>query len=77
MQDFCATGLGGELDGVVGVLMHARDKGSRLANRTLAILSLEQVPQVTVQHWAGFVCFMASFMRPLFVVAQEVFSFHL
>ena len=75
MQDFCTTILGGELDGVAGVLMHARDKGARLANRTLAILSLEQAPQVTVQHWAGFVCFMASFRRPLFLIVQDIFSF--
>ncbi len=44
MQDFCATILGGELDGVAGTLMHARDKGSRLANRTLAILFLRKRP---------------------------------
>ncbi len=78
MQDFCATILCGELDGVAGILMHARDKGSRLASRTLAVFILEKAPQVTMQHWAGIFCFIASFRRPLFAVAQdqyEIFKF--
>ena len=75
MQSFCAGISGGELDGVVGVLMHAREKGSRMFNRTLALLSLPEVPQVSCQHWVGIFCFMAQFRRPVFSAVQDLFPF--
>ena len=75
LQSYCATILGGELDGVAGRLMHARDKSFRLSARSLALLSLPLVPQVAAQHWAGLFCFMASFRRPIFAVVQEIFPF--
>ena len=65
--------LGGELDGVRGALMHGRTKGQRFINRSLALLSLEEVPQVALQHWAGIFCFMASFRRVMFSVGQAIF----
>ncbi len=61
MQDFYATTLGGELDGVAGVIMHARDKCLRFFKRSLALLALAEVPQVSLQHWAGLFCVMSSF----------------
>ena len=75
MQSFCASILGGELDGVAGVLMHSREKGFRMFNRSLALLSLPEVPQVSCQHWAGLFCFMAQFRRPTFSAVQEIFPF--
>lgn len=65
--------LGGELDGIRGSLMHSRVKGHQLASRTLALLSLDVVPQVALQHWAGRFCFAASFLRSLFSIPQEIF----
>ena len=75
LQKFCSSVLGGELDGLRGVLMHARDKNFKFASRTLALLSLPEVPQVALQHWTGIFCFMASFRRPLFCVVQEFSPF--
>ncbi len=73
MQSCCAGILGGEFDGLLGVSMHAREKGFRMYNRTLALLSLPEVPQVSCQHWAGFFCFMAQFRRPVFSAVQDIF----
>ena len=68
-----STMLGGELDGVLGVLRHSREKGQVLALRSLALLSLRSVPQVAVQHWAGSYCFAAGFRRCLFSTVSEFF----
>ena len=70
-----ATVLGGELDGVGGRLRHSREKGVTLCKRALALLSMREVPQVAVQHWAGSFCFAAGFRRSLFSTVSEVFSF--
>jgi hypothetical protein len=75
MQSFWAGILGGEFDGALGVLRHVREKGFRMFNRTLALLSLQEVPQVSCQHWAGLFCFMAQFRRPVFAAVQEIFPF--
>ncbi len=58
MKSFCSAVRGGEFDGVEGKLMHARDKGFRFLARSLIILSLAEIPQVSAQHWCGLFCFM-------------------
>ena len=75
IKSFCSTILGGELDGIAGWLMHERGKGLKFIGRSLALLSLPKVSQAAMQHWCGLFCFMASFRRPLFSLAQEVFVF--
>ncbi len=72
-QSFLASILGGELDGVNGELRHARETGQRFMGKSLALVSLRRVPQVALQHWCGFVCFLCSFRRPLFAVVQGVY----
>ena len=74
-RQFCSTVLGGEVDGLAGVLMHERSKGHKFIAKSLCVLSLDKVNQATVQHWSGCFCFLASFRRPLFSVVQEVFTF--
>lgn len=64
--------FGGELDGVLGTLMHGRKNGKRLVNRSLGLLAMKRVPQVTPQHWAGLFCFMKSFRRPMFSIGQDM-----
>ena len=66
--------LGGELDGVGGVLRHARDQTHVLFNRSLALLSLPTVGQVAVQHWAGKCCFVAGFCRPISLQCKIYFN---
>ena len=53
--------LGGELDGITGVLLHERSKSAKLAMRTLALLSIDVVSQASVQHWAGLFLFRRRF----------------
>ncbi len=75
MQDFCGVVLGGGSDGINGWLSHARNKGTNFVMRTLTMLALPAVPQVVALRWAGMYCFLCGFRRPLFSVAQDVFSF--
>ena len=75
LQQSCSSVLGGGLDGLLGVLMHARDKNFKFSSRTLALLSLPEVPQVALQHWSGLFCFMASSRRPMFSIVHEFFPF--
>ena len=75
IEEFSAIILGGEVEGRLGWLMHARSKGFNFTCKTLALLSLPDAPQVTLQHWAGVFCFQASFRRPLFSIGHEIFSF--
>jgi hypothetical protein len=73
IASFSAGILGGEFEGVHGVMRHARDKGEMFLGKSLALLSLSDVPQVSLQHWSGLFCFMAAFRRPLFTIVQEIF----
>lgn len=43
VESYNSTLLGGEVDGVEGVLRHDRTKGHRLINKTLALLSIPEV----------------------------------
>ena len=68
--------LGGEVDGVSGVLRHSRNKSAKLACRSLALLSMDEVGQAAVQHWAGMTCFALGFQRPFFFLPAGHFPFH-
>lgn len=46
----CGVILGGELDGIRGVLRHSRGKGQRLVARSLALISQEDSSLVMLQH---------------------------
>ena len=65
--------LGGELDGVAGVLSHARDKNARFLTKSVALCSLRSWSAPVLQHWTGLFCFGAGFRRPTFSILQEVF----
>ena len=58
--------MGGELDGVTGQLRHSREKSAKLAGRSLAFVSLDEVNQAAVQHWTGLACFALGLKRPFF-----------
>ena len=75
-KSFCATILGGELDGISGCLMHDRAKGHRFICRSLAILSLPKVSQAAIQHWSGLFCFWPVFAGRCFLLCKMV-GFHL
>ena len=67
--------LGGEVDGCLGRVQHARDKGLKLMATTLVLLAKDFVTQANMQHWAGVACFAASFRRPSFSVLESIFTF--
>ena len=75
VRSFVGACLGGELDGVSGILRVSQEKSHVFASKTAAILSCKQVNQVACQHWAGVACFSAGFRRPIFSVLQEIFQF--
>ena len=67
--------LGGEIDGTLGRVQYARDKGHKLFATTLALLSESLVTQANMQHWAGIACFAAGFRRPCFSALECIFTF--
>lgn len=67
--------LGGEVDGLLGRVQHARDKGFMIMATTLTLLSKDLVTQANMQHWAGIACFAAGFRRPSFSVLESIFTF--
>lgn len=67
--------LGGEVDGILGRVQHARDKGHKLMATTFALLSESKVTQASMQHWAGVACFAAGFRRPCFSILEGIFTF--
>ena len=73
IRDFHGAVLGGELDGIQGVLRVAPEKSHRFVAKTCALLAEKKVTQVACQHWAGLYCFGAGFRRPLFSVVEEIF----
>ena len=75
VEDFHGAVLGGELDGIEGVLRVGPDKSHQFVGRTCALLAEDQVTQVGCQHWTGLYCFSAGFRRPLFSVVESIFTF--
>ena len=75
IQEFHGAVLGGELDGIKGVLRVALEKAHGFVSRTCALFAEEQVTQVGCQHWSGLFCFAARFRRPLFSLLEEIFVF--
>ncbi len=74
VRGLSAQMLGGELDGVRGVLGLAREKGHRLIAKSLCLVSGGCWSRAALQHWAGHLCFAANFRRPVYSVMQEVFT---
>ena len=72
---FVGACLGGELDGISGILRVSQDKSHGFACKSAVMLSCKQVNQVASQHWAGVACFSAGFRRPIFSVLQDLFQF--
>lgn len=70
VESYNSSLLGGEVDGIAGVLRHDRTKAHRLINKTLALLSFPEVGQAPLQHWTGVYAFAAGFRRPLYSVVQ-------
>ena len=68
-----ASLLGGELDGVAGVLAHAKDKNAKFMSKSIALCSMRSWSAAALQHWTGVFCFGAGFRRPAFSVLQEIF----
>ena len=66
IQEFHNAVLGGEMDGIGGVLRVAPEKSHGFVAKTCALLAEQEVTQVACQHWAGLYCFEAGFRRPLF-----------
>ena len=75
VRSFVGACLGGELDGISGILRVSQDKSHGFACKSAAMLSCKQVNQVASQHWAGVACFSAGFRRPIFSVLQDIFQF--
>ena len=75
IQDFYGTVLGGEMDGLAGVLRVAPEKTHRFVARTAGLLADTCVTQVACQHWSGLFCFSAGFRRPLFSILEDIFIF--
>ena len=75
VQDFHGAVLGGEMDGINGVLRVALEKGHGFVARTCALLAEDQVTQVGCQHWSGLFCSAAGFRRPVFSILEEIFVF--
>ena len=73
MHAYSSTILGGEFDGVEGVIKHAVDKGQAFIMRVATVVSANAVSQVMLQNVAGHFCFMSSFRRPLFSILQDFF----
>ena len=66
--------LGGELDGVRGVLSVARGKSAKLAAKAVVLAALPRWLAAVVQHWVGLYCFGAMFRRPVFSALEELFT---
>jgi hypothetical protein len=65
---------GGELDGRVGHLSLARDKGHVLARLGLSLLTKEWWEEVWLRQWIGKAGFDATFRRPVFPLLEEAFQ---
>lgn len=68
-----ATILGGDLDGLRGMLSHSREKTMKLMLESLGMVCLPKWVSGNLRHWAGLFCLVAQFRRPLFSILQEIF----
>ena len=66
--------LGGEIDGVRGLLSHNRGKGLELFARYVAFLGEEHWTGQGLQQIVGYFSFACGFRRPLFSVLAETFA---
>ena len=66
--------VGGEIDGVRGLLSHNRGKGLELFARYVAFLGEEHWTGQGLQQIVGYFSFACGFRRPLFSVLAETFA---
>ena len=66
--------LGGEIDGVRGLLSHNRGKGLELFARYVAFLGEEHWTGQGLQQIVGYFSFACRFRRPLFSVLAETYA---
>ena len=66
LGSFWGTLRGGELLGKEGVYAHLRKRRRHLQMLSVGLVLAEDLPLVTLQHWAGLAGFVAAYRRPVF-----------